>query len=512
MPDLVLQRIVAALPAKPEALYFRARGGVSCGADRATFVLAPGAELDLDTYFGSFFESHWRRHGSLPSLRFRLDVTGRARVRLWRTQASRELLAEQNVQDGRLQIDVPDGRGDGPSRLHVSIDTATGATVHDGGWVCAGDGSAVKLVAGFCAFGERDRALSNAASLARDPSLDGKLARIVIVDQSGHAAAATAMPDGITVLRQANFGGTGGFTRVMLAALDCAGASHVVLLDDDVDIDPECVRRAWAFLAIAAEQPVLAGQMLDLLQPHLVHEAGARLDPARLRLEAHSRGVDATRDLAALMAHAPIDYAAWFFCVVPLAALRRCGLPLPLFINFDDVELGIRLSAGGTPATSIPGLCVWHRPGYVKDDGWRNYYYHRNMAVIAAVHGVTGSAGLAGNFARRAAKALQRGDLFKLALSCDALSDFLAGPAALPAVPATTLVRIGRRQRDLPTAWRGIGGLIPASGLALRAAGVLLMVLARGRRAIALWHDARKTLSSPAWWQGYLGKGSTTAE
>lgn len=508
MTVLTLQRLLAALPAKPEALYFRSRGAVVCGPDRAAFRLEAGAGLDFDTYFGSFFETHWRRLGPLNGLRFRADVRGAAYLRLWRVRQSAALLAERAVQDEIVEIAVPDPPDDRPSRLHVTIDSARGATIQASGWICDAEEASIRMVAGFCAFGDRDRASANAALLAADESLTGKLAQIVIVDQASAPSLAPAMPDSVTVLRQANFGGTGGFTRAMLAALENPAASHVVLLDDDVDIDPECVRRAWALGVLARGQPVVAGQMLDMLQPHMVHEAGARLDPARLRLEAHGRGLDATASLDGLMVQAPIDYGAWFFCVVPLAALRRCGLPLPLFINFDDVELGLRLAAGGFAAISVPGICVWHRPGYVKDDGWRNYYYHRNMAVIAAVHGVTGSTGLAVNFARRAAKALQRGDLFKLALSCDAIGDFLAGPDALPAAPAATLARIADRQRRLPTSWRSVADLVPAVALAARAAGTLLALGARGRGAIAAWRTAARTLCTPAWWSVYLGRAA----
>ena len=37
-------------------------------------------------------------------------------------------------------------------------------------------------------------------------------------------------------------------------------------------------------------------------------------------------------------------YGAWWFCCIPVTAIRRHGLPLPLFIRCDDVEYGMSYS------------------------------------------------------------------------------------------------------------------------------------------------------------------------
>ena len=67
----LLQRILIERPIDRRALYWRsatnaqgatARPEVICRAGR--LFVAPGTVLSLDTYFNSFFESHWRRHTS----------------------------------------------------------------------------------------------------------------------------------------------------------------------------------------------------------------------------------------------------------------------------------------------------------------------------------------------------------------------------------------------------------------------------------------------------------------
>jgi galactofuranosylgalactofuranosylrhamnosyl-N-acetylglucosaminyl-diphospho-decaprenol beta-1,5/1,6-galactofuranosyltransferase len=509
MPELVLQRLVAAPPSKPQSLYFHARGPVGTSpAARSRFELADGSGIDFDTYFGAFFESHWRRHAALPGLRLRLRARGPVVARVWRDGGERELVGEARTDDsGTLEIAVP-AAGAGDCRLSVTMAAPYGAAViEDAAWVCDGAAAPVRLVLGFCAFGERERALGTARHLADDPELAGRVVRIVVVDQSGQPGGETLAGPGVDVVHQPNYGGTGGFTRVMLEALATAGATHVLLLDDDIDIDREVVHRIGAALAAMNQPRVIGGQMLDMLAPTILQEAGARLDRRRLRIEPNGRGVDAGSTLAPLMAAQRADYAAWFCCAVPLEAIGRCGLPLPFFINFDDVEFGLRLTAAGVPTVSLPGVCVWHMPGYAKDDDWRSYFYHRNMAVIAAVHGVAGIPHLTWTFAKRAAKALARGNLFRVALATEAIGDFLDGPDVLPASPDTALRRIGelRRRYGGEADSGSAAGLGESLALIGRAAFAQLRLLLLGRRAAAAWRQRAGTLTSPAWWQSYLG-------
>src|SRR3712207_7609110 len=55
-----------------------------------------------------------------------------------------------------------------------------------------------------------------------------------------------------------------------------------------------------------------------------------------------------------------VEFGGWWCCLVPLAAVREVGLPLPLFLKWDDVELALRAGAAGFPTVALPGASVWH--------------------------------------------------------------------------------------------------------------------------------------------------------
>jgi galactofuranosylgalactofuranosylrhamnosyl-N-acetylglucosaminyl-diphospho-decaprenol beta-1,5/1,6-galactofuranosyltransferase len=76
-------------------------------------------------------------------------------------------------------------------------------------------------------------------------------------------------------------------------------------------------------------------------------------------------------------------------CLLPRAVLERVGLPLPLFIKWDDVEYGLRAREHGVPVVTLPGAAVWHMPWTVKDTSrdWQAFYLARNRLVAAALHG-----------------------------------------------------------------------------------------------------------------------------
>ncbi len=61
------------------------------------------------------------------------------------------------------------------------------------------------------------------------------------------------------------------------------------------------------------------------------------------------------------------DYTGWWFCLIPREVITRVGLPLPLFLKFDDAEFGLRARAAGIPTIGLPGVAVWHEGWAEKD-------------------------------------------------------------------------------------------------------------------------------------------------
>ncbi len=67
------------------------------------------------------------------------------------------------------------------------------------------------------------------------------------------------------------------------------------------------------------------------------------------------------------------DYNAWWFCSFHVEAVRKVGLPLPLFIHGNDIEYGMRLKEHGYPVYCPGGISLWHQSFENKRLTWIRY-------------------------------------------------------------------------------------------------------------------------------------------
>ena len=439
-----LQRIVRPATVETSPLYWRlSRPGSAMPVDSSD-------EIDLDTYFNSFDEAIWRRYTRIGTIGVELEISGKVRVLLWRhtRQAPPALLAEARA-EGRaamLRITVPPpAHPCGAGRLCLTVVAeADDTALLSGRWTTMGSASAVRLTPVLCTF-NRDAPLAALLHrLADDDDVPDLLEEVIVVNNGkpglaarlGVAALPAPLRDRLVIIEQPNLGGAGGFTRGLLAATD-RGATHALLMDDDVALEPESLLRAHAFYGFASRDVVLAGHMLDMFRPTHLYEAGARINDARLWLEPLHFGAELAPPgaLNRFLEPAHMHYGAWWFLGLPLALLEQHGWPMPCFIRGDDVEFGRRMHNAGVPQVSMPGLGIWHEPFYAKNGGWHTYYEMRNMLVLACQH-------LPGT-ARNRARAVLRMILTELmifryrraALLIKAAEDFLSGPGIFDVSP-----------------------------------------------------------------------------
>jgi galactofuranosylgalactofuranosylrhamnosyl-N-acetylglucosaminyl-diphospho-decaprenol beta-1,5/1,6-galactofuranosyltransferase len=475
--------------------------------------LAPGEAFSTDSYFNALFVTCWREHLPSAPVLLRVRTSGAARLRVLRVQAHRQ--AEPGPWQpvsGEAAIPLQAGEfGRCPERFVFELEAGSGgAVLEHAHWVLQAPASRVAMIAGICCFRREDLVLAMVRSLLDVPAVWTHLRRLVLVDQSGAGRLQQQVEQiegaagRVRVVEQGNLGGTGGFARVMLEALGEDDATHVLLLDDDVALPAESVRRASALLSAAPHDLAVGGQMLDLARPTIMHEAGAKLSRDRLQAEVWMRGEDlaARPALDRLTTPATPDYLGWYFCAIPLAAVREVGLPLPFFINFEDVEYGLRQRQAGVRLATLPGIAVWHQTGDGKETRWRSYYYQRNTLILAARHGLGSPVQWALNFRRRWLRALRKRDVVRPMLAIRAVEDFLAGPAAMApdqAAVARSLRSLSAASRrrsynpfELLGLWRGVH----------RVAANLKRL---GGAAARAWAEDASHYTTPAWWRDSLG-------
>ena len=455
-PTTTLQRFITDRATDRRSLYWRdslfdsgGDVGVALRDDRALHVAA-GSRLSFDTYFNVFFEAQWLRHTRLRSINLEMTVCGTALIRIYRHALGRKALVhEQLVGSGTVKVDVSlsaiNFRQNGFLSAELCATDGPFSFV-SGAWT-TDDTSAdpVNLAAVFCTFNREADIGRVLQSIATDGAVQDSLAQVFVVNQGRPdlarvpivADAAEVLGSRLTVLEQGNFGGAGGFSRGLLAALGDPALTHAVLLDDDLELEPDSLLRMAAFFSFATRDFVLGGHMLDMLHPTVLYEAGAVI--AERHWEFHPQhfmlDVTTTDALAMLTQPYAVHYNGWWCCGFPLSVLRDHGMPLPCFIRGDDMEFGLRLHQRGVPTVPMPGVAVWHEPFYLKLGGWQLYYETRNLLVAMALHQPFDRLGVVRRIGRQIVVHLLTYRYYSAALVLQGVEDFLAGPDVMRGAP-----------------------------------------------------------------------------
>ncbi|MDO8147972.1 glycosyltransferase [Isoptericola sp. b515] len=363
----------------------------------------PGATQSLGTYLNGFPAAYWARWTGAARVRLTVEGHGRGQVRLLRSDAAGVAAEVGRAPLGEpLEAEVP-GTAGGWLWVDVVADDAGDGAVLTGGawWVDAAPRRRGDVVVSITTMDKPDYCLATLRTLAACREMVEADVRVQVVDQGtdkvadreGFAEVAARLGDRLRIVDQPNLGGSGGFSRGMLETLD-AGADAVLICDDDVEVEPECLLRAVRFHRASREPVVVGGHMLDLARPtvlnsfsEVIHRRTFNWGPPRMdeQWQDLAGGLRTTR---LLQERAESDFNGWWMCLVPTETLRAVGLSMPFFLKWDDAEFCLRAGEAGYPTVSLPGACLWHMAWTEKDDTveWQAYLHVRNRVVTALLH------------------------------------------------------------------------------------------------------------------------------
>jgi galactofuranosylgalactofuranosylrhamnosyl-N-acetylglucosaminyl-diphospho-decaprenol beta-1,5/1,6-galactofuranosyltransferase len=414
-------------------------------------VLGPGARVSFDAFLNSFYEQPWSRHAPLGRIVLRLYGAGQVLLQWYWSRggdpvASGEAPVALDLVEGAL-VHIPRGEGlAGVGRLFFILACPWGTAVLRGGRYETNTSPRreVSLGIGICTFNREDALAANLRRIVESPYYRWARPSIAVVNQGAPfqtqaMAALLAREPVIRVFEQPNLGGAGGFTRAAMELVQDGRSTHVLFMDDDIDVDPAVLVPTHAFAAWAICPTVVGGAMLDLLRPATMCEAGSAISRENILRPAH-RGLalDGGPGLDVLAEETPVHFNGWWYCAIPTEAFLRHGLPLPVFIRGDDMEYGARLAAKGIMTVPLPPVSVWHEPFYAKPPGWQLYYDLRNRLIFASCHPDQASLDSPLVLLRRLADCLVKHDYMHAELLMRAVGDFLAGPDVLER-PADTI-------------------------------------------------------------------------
>lgn len=331
------------------------------------------SHISFNTYFNSFYEDYWLKHTTVSEVVIELTGSGRFWCNVFREARSSgcRLIARYLVElkpGGADRVRLPvslvsQGHGHG-GRLFVDVETLATTHLSAMTW-CTSEPPrrVVSIGVGICTFNREPFVARTIQKLIAAPP-EAAVAKVVVVNQGRGL-----MSEAITLLsrragsrllicEQDNFGGAGGFTRTAIELLQDRSITHILFMDDDIELDPRHLLTTAAFLRYARKDVVLGGHMLDLYRRNILYEAGNSISPDnQLVPNHHDLDVHQLSALTALSRATPSHFNGWWYAAIPAAAFREVGLPIPVFIRGDDMEFGTRLHRAGVDTVALaPGL------------------------------------------------------------------------------------------------------------------------------------------------------------
>ena len=244
-----------------------------------------------------------------------------------------------------------------------------------------------------------------------------------------------------------NAGGSGGFARGMIESIEQKPkASHVLLMDDDVLILSESIKRTYNLLKLLKpefEDSIISGAMLYYENPAIQHEdigtinSNGSFRPLKPGLN-HNNLDDNLENEKEYPLHKN-SYSAWWYCCIPMKIINKIGLPLPIFIRCDDMEYGIRANV---PFITMNGICIWHMGFATKYNAtFDKYQQHRNILIAQSTSNILPEIDMMRIIYDSFRVEMMRFNYNAAQLVVEALEDFMKGPDFIKTVDGEKLAQ-----------------------------------------------------------------------
>ena len=431
------------LPRSPELieLYVRPEGELYYGQDGSIGTYGP-AKLSFNSYFNSFYEAYWTRYTAVRQLELTVLGQGQLWCNIFRENEihgcaliSRTRLDLKAGEQATIPLEIRSETDGAPGRLFVDLHSSSPMVIEGLAWTTPqAPVNPVRIGVGVCTF-NREAFVARTLERVLGAPATAAVASVVAVNQGasldGPAIAKLRVRERgrLRIIEQANFGGAGGFTRSAMELLEDESLTHILFMDDDIEVDPRQLVTTAAFLRYASSRFILGGHMLDLLRRHVLYEAGNQISPENM-LQPNHHDLDLRRleSLTALSKVSHAHFNGWWYAAIPTSCFREFGLPAPVFIRGDDLEFGTRLHHAGVETVSPPPVGVWHEPFYAKPPGWQLYYDLRNRLILASVYDGMVAMDPPARLAKLLIAHVIRYDYQHARMMALALEDFLKGP------------------------------------------------------------------------------------
>lgn len=374
-------------------LYYRVRGTYKEETNR--IVLDSQAEFSSDTYMNLIDIDSWKKYTDMKEVQLFVTVSGIGKVILMEMRREGDKKIEEicfhtqePVQYCFLIKDT-----DLHGNLYICLIAEEEAIFY--GAYCSNrekEKREVKISLVICTYKREKQLMRNIEKLSssdffrENSERNGKLC-IRVVDNASELKELKGLKgDNRYLYKNKNTGGSGGFTRGILESqkdLKRFPATHILLMDDDVELLPETFYRLYALLSFIKEEylsEVIAGRMFYLDKRTVQYTASDIWNGGLIRHVGYRQDMSLKENLYEMNIEKG-EYSGWWFACFPMAFTIE-NLPIPFFLHCDDVEYGLR--HGGEPIV-LNGIQVWHETCEYRQSAVIYYYDIRNSAYTNTI-------------------------------------------------------------------------------------------------------------------------------
>lgn len=386
-----------------EEMFFRpVRDNVCFRAEDHALTFSEQGHVSFDTYFNACSVSKWKQYTTARNFRLNLMLQGSFSVILTNIlreneETRKNILSIHTVrgtQGEEFSFSYPETEGLVAFELIAQSD---GASVL-GGWYSAEVDEdrlwETNIAVNICTFRREPFVTHNLEILRKyiidnpDSALQGHL-RVYISDNGRTLPRDELCSEDVRIVPNKNAGGAAGFARGLLEIMehsDSFAATHALMMDDDIVIEPEALFRTYTLLRCRKEEYAdlfVGGAMLRLDQQTVQVESGASWNAGSLISNKRNLSMDRISHCLFNEEEEYVEYNAWWYCCTPMSVVSESNLPLPIFFRGDDLEYGLR---NMKHLALMNGICVWHEPFENKYASFTQYYILRNLLYDNALH------------------------------------------------------------------------------------------------------------------------------
>jgi GT2 family glycosyltransferase len=211
--------------------------------------------------------------------------------------------------------------------------------------------------------------------------------QVIVVDNGSKddsvAAIQAAHPE-VTILETgANLGFTGGNNVGIRHALE-QDADYIYLLNNDTTVEPDALTKLVEAAKAHCEYGLLTPVIHYFDRPDEAWFAGAQLDLSH-GIAVHDNSRVPARDEPPIT----IPWASGCAMLFRADLLHRLnGFDDRYFLNWEDVDLSLRVTGSGSQIGLVPAARIYHKVGrsFATAAGVSCYYYVRNNLLLASHH------------------------------------------------------------------------------------------------------------------------------